>query len=44
MGLKDIDLEAKGWAALEKRDLKGNVILLNNSGFGGVNAALVLKQ
>lgn len=44
VGLKDIDLEAKGWAALEKRDLKGNVILLNNSGFGGVNAALVLKQ
>jgi len=44
VGLKDIDLEAKDWAALEKRTLEKSAILLNNAGFGGVNAALILKQ
>jgi 3-oxoacyl-[acyl-carrier-protein] synthase II len=43
VGLQDIDPEAKGWASSEKRSLDGNVILLNNSGFGGVNAVLVLR-
>ncbi len=44
VGLKDIYLEAKDWAALEKRTLEKSAILLNNAGFGGVNAALILKQ
>jgi len=44
VGLIDVDPEAKDWASLKKRDLKGDIILLNNSGFGGVNAALVLKH
>jgi 3-oxoacyl-[acyl-carrier-protein] synthase II len=44
VGLIDVDPEAKDWASLEKRDLKGDIALLNNSGFGGVNAALVLKE
>ncbi|NQU73260.1 MAG: beta-ketoacyl-[acyl-carrier-protein] synthase family protein [Candidatus Omnitrophica bacterium] len=43
VGLKDIDPEARGWASLEKRTLEKSAILLNNAGFGGVNAALVLK-
>ena len=44
VGLIDVDPEAKDWASLEKRRLEKDVVLLNNSGFGGVNAALVLKQ
>jgi len=43
VGLKDVDPEAKDWASLEKRNLGGGAILLNNSGFGGVNAALILR-
>lgn len=43
VGLQDVDPEAKGWAALERRELEKSAILLNNAGFGGVNAALVLK-
>lgn len=44
VGLIDVDPEAKDWASLEKRRLEKDVVLLNNSGFGGVNAALVLRQ
>lgn len=44
VGLQDIDPEARGWASSEKRSLDGDIILVNNSGFGGVNAALVLKH
>ena len=43
VGLEDIDPEAKDWAACEKRTLDKRVIVLNNAGFGGVNATLVLK-
>ena len=44
VGLVDVDPEAKDWASLEKRDLKGDIALLNNSGFGGVNASLILRH
>jgi 3-oxoacyl-[acyl-carrier-protein] synthase II len=44
VGLVDVDPEAKDWASLEKRDLKGRIALLNNSGFGGVNASLILRH
>jgi len=44
VGLVDVDPEAKDWASLEQRDLKGRIALLNNSGFGGVNASLVLRH
>jgi len=44
VGLQDIDPEARGWAALEKCELAKSAILLNNAGFGGVNAALVLRE
>ena len=43
VGLIDVDPEAKDWASLERRNLEGDTILLNNSGFG-VNAALVLRR
>lgn len=43
LGLKDIDPEAEGWASLDKRKLEKSSVLLNNAGFGGVNAALILK-
>ncbi|MBF0384404.1 MAG: beta-ketoacyl-[acyl-carrier-protein] synthase family protein [Candidatus Omnitrophica bacterium] len=44
VGLADVDPEAKDWVSLEKRTLEKRAILLNNAGFGGVNAALLLKQ
>ncbi|MCX5714391.1 MAG: beta-ketoacyl synthase N-terminal-like domain-containing protein [Candidatus Omnitrophica bacterium] len=44
VGLIDVDPEAKDWASRESRALAKSAILLNNAGFGGVNAALVLKQ
>jgi 3-oxoacyl-(acyl-carrier-protein) synthase len=44
VGLIDVDPEAKDWASLKTRTLENPVMLLNNAGFGGVNAALVLKQ
>jgi 3-oxoacyl-[acyl-carrier-protein] synthase II len=43
-GLQDIDPEAENWVSTEKRALEKSIIVLNNAGFGGVNAALVLKQ
>ena len=43
VGLKDVDPEAQGWASLKQRTLEKNAILLNNAGFGGVNATLVLR-
>ena len=44
VGLRDVDPEACEWAVRYNRPLEKGIILLNNSGFGGVNAALVLKQ
>ncbi len=43
VGLKDIDPEAREWVSSKKRILENNAVLLNNAGFGGVNAALVLR-
>ena len=43
IGLREADPEAHDWVSLEKRKLGKSIVLLNNSGFGGVNAALVLK-
>lgn len=44
VGTRDVDPEAKEWVSLEKRTLEKSAILLNNSGFGGINAALIIKQ
>ncbi|MFH0985033.1 MAG: beta-ketoacyl synthase N-terminal-like domain-containing protein [Candidatus Omnitrophota bacterium] len=44
VGTRNVDPEAEGWVSLEKRALKKNVVLVNNSGFGGINAALILRS
>jgi 3-oxoacyl-[acyl-carrier-protein] synthase II len=44
VGLKDIDPQATGWVSPLAQRLKQSTILLNNCGFGGINAALVLKN
>ncbi len=43
VGLKEVDADARGWVSREACLFEGNSILLTNSGFGGVNAALVLR-
>jgi len=44
VGLENIDPEAKGWVSLSPRKLKKSAVILNNCGFGGINAALVLRD
>jgi len=44
VGMRDVDPEAKDWVSWEKKVLEKDVVLVNNSGFGGVNVALVLKH
>jgi 3-oxoacyl-[acyl-carrier-protein] synthase II len=44
VGLKDIDPEAKGWVSTSPQKLKKKIAVLNNCGFGGINAALALKN
>ena len=44
VGLRHIDSEAKGWVSVLPKKLKKNVIVLNNCGFGGINAVLILKK
>ena len=44
VGLKDIDAQAIGWVSPLAKILKQPTVILNNCGFGGINAALVLKN
>ena len=44
VGLKHIDPEAKNWVSLLPRRLKKDTVVLNNCGFGGINAVLILKK
>ncbi|MFH0917699.1 MAG: beta-ketoacyl-[acyl-carrier-protein] synthase family protein [Candidatus Omnitrophota bacterium] len=44
VGLKNIDPLAAGWVSPLAKKLKQSTILLNNCGFGGINAALILKN
>ena len=44
VGLKDIAAQAQGWASPKAKKLKQPTIILNNCGFGGINAALILKD
>ena len=44
VGLQDIDPEAKGWVSTSPQKIKQKTIVLNNCGFGGINAALILKR
>jgi 3-oxoacyl-[acyl-carrier-protein] synthase II len=44
VGLELVDPEAAGWVQREARTIgKGKIVLSTNSGFGGVNAALVMR-
>ncbi|MDP2852357.1 MAG: hypothetical protein Q8O23_03015, partial [Gallionella sp.] len=44
VGLKHIDPEAKNWVSLLPQRLKKDIIVLNNCGFGGINAVLIVKK
>ncbi len=42
VGLKEPDPQAAGWVDRAPRELKRPAVIVNNCGFGGINAALVL--
>jgi len=44
VGLKNIDPQAKGWVSPFAKRLKQANIILNNCGFGGINAALIIQN
>jgi acyl transferase domain-containing protein len=44
VNLQDIDDEALGWVSPEPCNFDGTVTVSTNSGFGGINCAVVLKQ
>lgn len=44
VGLQNVDEEAQGWVSSECQAAAGPYTLSTNSGFGGVNAALLLKR
>lgn len=44
VGLREADAEAHGWVSNRSVRVGGDYILSTNSGFGGVNAALVLQK
>jgi len=44
VNLRDTDREAEGWVFPESQSFESPVTLSTNSGFGGVNSALVLKK
>jgi 3-oxoacyl-[acyl-carrier-protein] synthase II len=44
VGLKEPDPLARGWVSADNKKLEHPAIILNNCGFGGINAALVLKH
>jgi len=43
VGLSHPDDDAKGWASQYSQKVDGNVAVVANAGFGGVNAAVVLQ-
>lgn len=44
VNLRDIDSEAEGWVSSGPQPFEKPVTLSTNSGFGGINSALVLKK
>jgi 3-oxoacyl-[acyl-carrier-protein] synthase II len=44
VNLRDVDDEAVGWASPEARRCDSTVTISTNSGFGGINCAVVLKS
>ena len=43
VGVSHVDDDAVGWVSPESQDLRGNIGVVANAGFGGVNAAVVLE-
>ena len=44
INLRTVDHEAEGWVSAKTRPLKYATMLSTNSGFGGVNGALILRE
>lgn len=44
VNLREIDDEAKGWVSVEPCSFDSSITLSTNSGFGGINAALILRK
>jgi 3-oxoacyl-[acyl-carrier-protein] synthase II len=44
VGLREPDASARAWVAAETQPLRGGLLLNTNSGFGGINAALILER
>ncbi len=44
VNLRDTDREAEGWVSSGQQFFESSVTLSTNSGFGGINSALVLKK
>lgn len=44
VGLDQVDEEAEGWVSGECQKVEGDYVLSTNSGFGGINASLLLKR
>lgn len=44
VNLQEVDDEAKGWVSSEAVTLDNTVTVSTNSGFGGINSAIVLKK
>lgn len=44
VNLRDIDDEARGWVSSQPVPCDANIALSSNSGFGGINCALVFKR
>jgi 3-oxoacyl-(acyl-carrier-protein) synthase len=44
VGLRDVDAEAVGWASREPCSVDSSITVSTNSGFGGINCAVVLER
>jgi len=44
VGLEVLDDQALGWVSLDSQRFKKKIIISNNCGFGGINAALALRS
>ncbi len=44
VGLEEVDQEAEGWVKNEPQTFNKNISLSVNSGFGGINAAILLQK
>jgi 3-oxoacyl-(acyl-carrier-protein) synthase len=44
VNLREVDDEALGWASSESKRISSAVTASTNSGFGGINCAVILKR